>query len=161
MTNYKFRSMKLPKIIFAYGIAALISLIIGLFSNGNVEFTDLKHNTTYYFEDAFIFTAIACLFVVFALITWGITKAQFKLSPILSWMHFGLTILSLVVLFYLLHPQPSEPRRYYNYSVYSEFNKPEPFMQPNDWITVSLLLFLLIQFVFLTNMVRAFVVIRK
>ena len=108
-----------------------------------------------------IIIAIALLFVLFTLTTWGMNKISRNLSPILNWLHYGLTTICLVTIIALTNKLTSHPATHRDYNVLNQHEEYESSMAMNEWLALIFVIFILSQVLFLMNMIRAFIVKRK
>lgn len=149
----------MPKIVLTYGLTAFIFLVTSFFVNGSIDIA--MHDTYVVIAQAHIMITIALLFVLFTLITWGMNKISRSLSPILNWLHYGLTTICLVSIIALTNKLTSQPATHNNYSVLNEFEKYKSNIAMNEWLALILVIFILSQVLFLMNIIRAFIVKRK
>lgn len=149
----------MPKIVLTHGLTAVIILLTSLFISGSLDIA--LHDTYIVIAKSHIIIAIALLFVLFTLITWGINKISRRLSSALNWLHYGLTIISLVIIVVLTNKITSQPATYGDYSVFDEIEEYEAQMSINEWLAIIGVILILSQLLFLINIIRAFIVKRK
>jgi hypothetical protein len=100
------------------------------------------HDTYYVLEMSYAFRNVACFFLVLFTIY---TFLQQKLySPVLSWAHVSLTVLTATVCFFFLY-RASEAYQ-------PNFSNWESFQTNNHIIVITLLIFLLAQLLLLVNL---------
>lgn len=150
---------EMPRIELTYGLTALIILLTSFFISGTLDIS--MHNTYFVIAKVHITIAIALLFVLFTLISWGIYKIGRSLSSMLNWLHYGLTTICLIIIIALTHKLTSQPATYSDYSVFNEFEEYESNMAINEWLAIILVILILSQVLFLINIIRAFIVKRK
>lgn len=150
---------QMPRIAVTYGITALIILLTSLFVSGSLDIA--IHDTYFVIAKVHIIIAVALLFVLFTLTTWGINKISRRLSPTLNWLHYGLTTICVVIIIALTHKLTNQPATYSDYSALNEFEEYESSMAINEWLAITLVILILSQVLFLTNIIRAFIVKRE
>ena len=150
---------QIPKIVLTYAATALLILLTSLFTSGSLDIA--MHDTYFVVAKIHIIIALGLLFMFFALVTWGIYYQSRRLSTVLNWLHYGLTILSLVVIVVLTNNLTSQTTTYRDYSVYDEIENYESQMSMNEWLAIILVILILSQSLFLINIIRAFIVKRK
>lgn len=150
---------QMPRIVLTYGLTALIILLTSFFVSGSLDIA--MHYTYFVIAKVHITIAIALLFVLFTLTSWGIYKIGRRLSSMLNWLHNGLTTICLVIIIVLTHKLTSQPATYRDYSVLNEFEEYESSMATNEWLAIILVILILSQVLFLINIIRAFIVKRK
>lgn len=149
----------MPRIVLTYGLTALIILLTSLFISGSLDIA--LHDTYFVIAKVHIIIAIGLLFVLFTLTTWGIDKIGRRLSSMLNRLHYGLTIISLVIIIMLTNKLTSQPATYRDYSVFDEIEEYEAQMSINEWLAIIGVILILSQLLFLINVIRAFIVKRK
>lgn len=155
MTNI----IKTPKIVLCYGITAITSFIACFFISGSLDIS--MRDTYFVISNAHITLMIALLFTLFTLISWGYNKNHSPLSPILNWLHFGLTLFSFIVIAVLTNSTTSQSNPYEDYSVLDTASQNETQMTNDDWLAVFILILIIAQLMFATNIIRAFLIKRK
>lgn len=150
---------QMPKIVLTYGLTAFIFLLTSFFVNGRLDIA--MHDTYVAIAQAHIIIAIALLFVLFTLTTWGMNKISRSLSPLLNWLHYGLTTICLVTIIALNNKLTSHPATHRDYNVLNQHEEYESSMAMNEWLALIFVIFILSQVLFLMNMIRAFIVKRK
>ncbi len=150
---------EMPRIELTYRLTALIILLTSFFISGTLDIS--MHNTYFVIAKVHITIAIAILYVLFSLISWGIYKIGRSLSSMLNWLHYGLTTICLIIIIALTHKLTSQPATYSDYSVFNEFEEYESNMAINEWLAIILVILILSQVLFLINIIRAFIVKRK
>lgn len=150
---------QMPRIVLTYGITALIILLTSLFVKGSIDIA--LHDTYFVIAKVYIIIVIALLFVLFTLTTWGINKMSRRLSSALNWLHYGLTMLSLVTIVVLMNKVTSPPSTYRDYSVYDDIENYESQMSINEWLAIIGVVLIISQLLFLINIIRAFIIKRK
>lgn len=150
---------QMPKIVLTYGLTAVIILLTSLFIGGSLDIA--LHDTYFVIAKVHLIITIALLFVLFTLITWGINKISRRLSSVLNWLHYGLTIVSLVTIVVLTNKIAIQTATYKNYSVFDEIEEYEAQMSINEWLAIIGVILILSQLLFLINVIRAFIVKRK
>lgn len=146
----------MPRIVLTYGLTALIILLTSFFVSGSLDIA--MHDTYFVIAKNHIIIAIALLFMLFTLTTWGINKISRRLSPTLNWLHYGLTTICLVIVIALTHKLTSQPTTYRDYSALNEFKEYESSMTINEWLSIILVILILSQALFLINIISAFIV---
>ena len=149
----------IPKIVLTYGLTAVILLLTSFFVNGSLDIA--LHDTYFVISKSQIIIAIALLFVIFTLITWGINKMSRSLSSVLNWLHYGLTMISFVIIVVLINKITSQPITYRDYSAFYEIKEYEVQMSINEWLSIIGVILILSQLLFLINIIRSFIVKRK
>lgn len=150
---------QMPRIVLTYGLTAIMIFLTSLFVSGSLDIA--LHDTYFVISKVHIIIVIALLFVLFTLITWGINKISRKLSSALNWLHYGLTIISLVIIVVLMNKITSQPATYRDYSVLGEIEEYEAQMSINEWLAIIGVILILSQLLFLINIIRAFIVKKK
>lgn len=155
--NFKF--IEFPKIVFAYGLTAIIFLVFGIFSEGNY---DIAIDDTYIVIAKFqINILIAVLFGFFTIVSWTINAIYRRLSPILNWIHFGITASGIVFIKLMMYDLAAHSNSFKDYSVFEEFNEYESEISINIWISIIFILLIVIQLLFISNVIRSFLIKRK
>lgn len=129
---------KKANIVLAHGITSLFFLGISLFSPGSVDIA--VHDTYYVMSTTFVLIIIAALFALFTFILIGIYEMSRPLSPILNWVHFGLTLGPLVIIIL----------------VGFELVNTRAITSINEWLAILILVIVLSQLVFIANLIRSF-----
>lgn len=122
----------------AHGITSLVFIGIGLFIQGSIDIA--VHDTYYVVSNSIVMILIALLFALFALILFGIHKMAKQLSPILNWVHFGLTLGPLIIIVL----------------VGFELVDARAITSVNEWIAILILVLALSQLVFIANIIQSF-----
>ena len=149
----------MPRIVMMYGLTAIILFIAGFFISGSLDIS--MHDTYYVISNTLLSVMIALLFCVFALITWGVNKISRRLSPILNWLHYGITIAGFVIIAILSSRITTQIKTFKDYSVYNEIEEYESQMSINEWLVIIVLILILSQLLFLINVIRAFMIKKK
>lgn len=150
---------QIPRIVLTYGLTAVIILLTSLFTSGSLDIA--MHDTYFVISKIQIVIALGLLFIFFALVTWGIYFLLRRLSSVLNWLHYGITILSLAIVAVLTNYLASQNTTYREYSVYDEIENYEHQMSMNEWLTAIGVILVLSQSLFIINIIRAFIVKRK
>lgn len=150
---------QMPRIIVTHGMTALIILLTSLFTSGSLDIA--MHDTYFVVSNDQLIIATYLLFSLFALITWGINKMSRQLSSLLNWLHYSFTIICLVIIVVFTNKLTSQPATYRDYSVFDEIDKYESQMSMNEWFAIIGVILILNQFLFLINIIRAFIVKKK
>lgn len=146
--------IKKPRIVQIYAFTAIALIIGSFFIHGCL---DIAIEDTYYvIRSSHLVVLIAVLFMLFTLIIWGIEKIHRRLSSLLNWIHYGLTISSFLLIAITTGISVQQPSVHKDYSVLKEFEKTEPLMFMEDWFVVFILTFLSSQSIFFINVIRAF-----
>ena len=153
------KSTQMPKIVWAYGATALVLLLVSFFVCGTNDIT--LHDLYFVVTNAQIFSTIGLIFVLFTLVTWGIHKISRQLNQIINWLHYGLTILSLVIVAVFSNNSTSEHSSKQEYSVYDVHENLESQLSINEWLAIIGVILILSQLLFLINIIRAFIIKKK
>lgn len=153
------KSTQMPKIVWTYGATALVLLLVGFFIGDTNDIA--LHDSYFVVANAQIFSAIGLIFVLFTLVSWGIHKISRQLNQILNWLHYGLTILSLVMIAVLSNNSTSEHSSKQEYSVYDVHENLESQLSINEWLAIIGVILILSQLLFLINIIRAFIIKKK
>lgn len=136
--------------IVSYFIIAVTLLISSFFVSGALDIT--THDTYWVVASSHVFLFGAFLFFLFGVITLAIHRFKRRSSPWLIWIHLVLSILFPV--FISIVPSYSPSKTFTDYSVYDEVET-LPSFDWNSLIAILGVLFLIAQFLFVVNLVRA------
>lgn len=150
---------QIPTIVLLYGMTAIILLITSFFIDGSLDIS--MHDTYFIMSHTFLIIILAVLFAVFASISLGVDKLGRRLSPVLNWFHYGITIVCLAIIVVYIKGMTLQPDTYYDYSVLNEIEENESSMSMNEWLIIIVLVFILSQLLFLINVIRAFMIKKK
>lgn len=139
-----------------YGLTAIILFIASFFINGSLDIS--MHDTYYVISNTLLIVMMAFLFFVFALITWGVNKISRRLSPILNWLHYGITLSCFVIIGLFTMSMISQPNTFKDYSVFDEIEEYESSISINEWLSIVVVILILSQLLFFINVSRAFIV---
>jgi len=147
----------MPKITLTYGLTAGMFLMASLLASDALLDIGM-HDTYFVVSYTHILTGLGILFLLFTLVTWGISKLARRLSPVLNWLHYGLTMICLLIIVVLIYKLNSNNFINGDYSVYEVFDKYDSQTTMTDWIGKTGFIFILSQLLFIVNIIRAFVV---
>lgn len=150
---------RIPRIAATHGITALLLLATSLFTNGSVDIA--VHDTYFVISHNHVLILIALLYVVFGLITWGMHQLSRRLSPVLNWLHYLITSLSLLLIFVLITTATTQPSSYIDYSVLKENAASPSMIDLNVWVTLLGICFILGQLLLVANVIRGFFLKKK
>ena len=148
---------QMPKITLTYGLTAGMFLMASLLASDALLDIGM-HDTYFVVSYTHILTGLGILFLLFTLVTWGISKLARRLSPVLNWLHYGLTMICLLIIVVLIYKLNSNNFINGDYSVYEVFDKYDSQTTMTDWIGKTGFIFILSQLLFIVNIIRAFVV---
>lgn len=134
-----------------YGITALSLLIISFFTPGSFDIA--LHDRYVIISKSQITVILALLFAFFTLILWILERNLKQLSPILNWLHFGLTVCGILILEVIT--SHSIMQIFLVEFSTDEFNKQEIWI--NEWLSFLIVVVLFSQVLFIFNILRAFI----
>jgi hypothetical protein len=134
-----------------YGITALSLLIISFFTPGSFDIA--LHDRYVIISKSQITVILALLFAFFTLILWILERNLKQLSPILNWLHFGLTVCGILIL--EVFTSHSIMQFFLVEFSTDEFNKQEIWI--NEWLSFLIVVVLFSQVLFIFNILRAFI----
>ena len=137
---------QMPRIVLTYGFTALIIVLTSFFVRDSLDIA--LHDTYFVIAKVHITIAIALLFLIFTLTTWGIDKIGRRLSSMLNWLHYGLTTICLVIIIVLTQKLSIQPTTYRDYSVLNEFAEYESSIAINEWHAIILVILISSQLLF-------------
>jgi heme/copper-type cytochrome/quinol oxidase subunit 1 len=136
--------------IVSYFIIAVTLLISSFFVTGALDIA--THDTYWVIASSHVFLFGAFLFFLFGVITLALHRLKHRSSPWLVWIHLVLSIL--FPIFISVVPSYSPSKTFNNYSVYDEVET-VPSFDWNSLIVILGVLFVIAQFLFVVNLVRA------
>jgi FtsH-binding integral membrane protein len=134
-----------------YGITALSLLIISFFTPGSFDIA--LHDRYVIISKSQITVILALLFAFFTLILWILERNLKQLSPILNWLHFGLTVCGILILEVIT--SHSIMQIFIVEFSTDEINKQEIWI--NEWLSFLIVVVLFSQVLFIFNILRAFI----
>ena len=132
-----------------YGLTALICGSLALFIHSN-SLDIAIHDTYFVIAESHLWLGLTLLFILFFGISLTFELLRKSMNRILSAFHYLLTIGSLVSICLIL--QKSEPKRYYDYSVYDDFNQTATDYEWTTSMVLILSIFFAAQFIFILNL---------
>lgn len=78
------------------------------------------------------------------------------MSSMLNWLHYGLTVICLIIIALLIWNTTTQSSTFKDYSVLNEIEEYEYSTSINEWLTIAVLVLVLSQQLFVANIVRAF-----
>lgn len=144
MKNVKFEILYALFSILLFGAAFLL--------NGSLDIVD--HDTYYVISNNFLFTALALIFLFFAVINWLFRFLNKPLNQRLNLLHFALTSIAIIAVAFLFHfiVKDKTERIYQDYSVYGEFDSKTYSAFDFNYVLAIIFLFgLLVQLFFIIN----------
>ncbi len=134
-----------------YGITALSLLIISFFIPGSFDIA--LHDSYVIISKSQITVIFALLFAFFTLILWILERNLKQLSPILNWLHFGLTVGGILIMEVIT--SHSIMQIFLVEFSTDEINKQEIWI--NEWLSFLIVVVLFSQVLFIFNILRAFI----
>lgn len=142
--------------IVSYFVIAVKLLISSFFVTGALDIA--THDTYWVIASSHVFLFGAFLFCLFGVITLALDRSKRRSSPWLIWIHLILSILFPV--FISIVPNYSPAKTFTDYSVYDEVET-LPSFDWNSLIVILGILFVIAQFLFVVNLVRALLLKRE
>lgn len=140
---------------FLYLITGFCIILLGWMNSDKV--LDIAFHDTYFvFSYAFVGTIVGGAFLFCGMVHLLFHLKKKRLISALGWVHFLLTLLSLVAILFLFQKIGEAPSRYEDYSVYEEFKSNGLHaIKRNliEWTLVVFQLFVLTQLLFVVNVV--------
>ena len=147
----------MPKIVYTYGITAIGLFIMSFFVSGDLDIA--AHDSYLVISNAQVVSMLGMVFAMFGVVTWAITKIGRRLSPVLNWTHYGITLACLLIMTTTLRPS-TEPK-IYDYSALENLEEIDSSNIVNEWLAIVLLILILSQLLFVINVLRAFIIKKK
>ncbi len=133
-----------------YGFTALTCCSLALFDHS--DSLDIAIYDTYFVSaKSHIWLSLALLFILFTGISLTFELLRKPMNSILSVIHYLLTMGCLVSICFIL--QKSEPKRYYDYSVYDDFNQTTSDYGATNSLVLILYILFAAQFIFILNVI--------
>lgn len=132
-----------------YGFTALICGLSAFFIHSN-SLDIAIHDTYFVIAESHLWLGLTLLFILFFGISLTFELLRKSMNRILSAIHYLLTTGSLVSICLLL--QKPEPQRYYDYSVYADFNQTATDYEWTTSMVLILSIFFAAQFIFILNL---------
>ncbi len=149
----------MPKIILTHGLTAVLLFIASLFISDSLDIS--THDAYYTMSKSLLIVAMAMLFGIFAATVWGIEKIHRSLSPLLNWLHYGITITCILIIAFVSMSSTSQKSTFENYSALDQIGENQSQMSMNEWLAITVSILLLCQLLFIINVIRAFVIQKK
>jgi magnesium-transporting ATPase (P-type) len=151
--------IKMPKIILTHGLTAVLLFMASFFISDNLDIS--LHDAYYTMSKSLLIVVLAMLFGLFAATVWGIDKIHRSLSPLLNWLHYGITITCILITAYVSISSTSQTSTFENYSALDQIGENQSQMSMNEWLAITVSILLLCQLLFIINVIRAFVIQKK
>ena len=147
-----------PKIVLFHGITGAL-VFLACFSNGSLDI--VTHDSYYVISYSLIFFIYGILFLLFAVIILIIRRIGRRLSRILNWLHYSISLIGFVVMAVVAIVSGNPNRASKAYGDYSTLQESQEIIYSdfiNELFTLVVLAFIIAQLLFLMNIVRAFVI---
>jgi heme/copper-type cytochrome/quinol oxidase subunit 1 len=151
--------IKMPKIILTHGLTAVLLFVASFFISDNLDIS--LHDAYYTMSKSLLIVVLAMLFGLFAATVWGIEKIHRSLSPLLNWLHYGITITCILIIAFVSMSSTSQKSIFENYSALDQIGENQSQMSMNEWLAITVSILLLCQLLFIINVIRAFVIQKK
>ncbi len=138
------------KILYAF--ISILCFSAAFLLNGSLDIVD--HETYYVISNNFLFTALALIFLFFAIINWLFRFINKPLNQRLNLLHFALTTIAIITTAFLFHfiLNDKTERIYKDYSVYEEFDSKTYSEFDFNYVLAIIFLFgILVQLFFIIN----------
>lgn len=149
----------MPKIILTHGLTAVLLFVASFFISDNLDIS--LHDAYYTMSKSLLIVVLAMLFGLFAATVWGIEKIHRSLSPLLNWLHYGITITCILIIAFVSMSSTSQKSIFENYSALDQIGENQSQMSMNEWLAITVSILLLCQLLFIINVIRAFVIQKK
>lgn len=154
-------NMKKHFFAFIYLLIAFILTVVSIVENSTLDIA--VHDTYYVIHNSHWLLMLCVYFLILSLITFGLK--YFKKWQNRIWLH--LRIWSSLILFcgiiftFNQSTMDTNPKKYYDYSVYDDFKNSSTNVDYNELLAVLLILFLFVQSFFIISILVGFIQQRK
>lgn len=132
-----------------YGFTAFICGLLALFIHSN-SLDIAIHDTYFVIPESHLWLGLTLLFILFFGISLTFELLRKPMNRILSVIHYLITIGCLVSIYLIL--QKSAPKRYYDYSVYDDFDQTATDYEWTNSLVLILFILFAAQFIFILNL---------
>ena len=153
--------MKKYFFVFVY---FLIAIIVFIFARINQEALDISiHDTYLVIQYEHIWMLLSVYFFVLSAITFGLKFLKVSLSKVWLHLHSCFSLILFFASYFTLNSieKSSQPKRYYDYSVYEDFKNSSNVIDYNELLAVLLILFVFVQSFFIISILVGFIQQRK
>lgn len=154
-------NMKKYFFVFVY---FLIAIIIFIFASIDQETLDITiHDTFLVIQYEHIWMLVSVCFFVLSAITFGLRFLKISLSKVWLHLHIWISLILFSTINFVLNyiEKISQPKRYYDYSVYEDFKNSSNPIDFNEILTVLLILFVFVQSFFIISILVGYFQQRK
>jgi cytochrome c oxidase subunit I len=154
---------KMKKYFFAF-VYFLVAIIIFIFASTDKETLDIAvHDNYLVIQYDQIWKLLSVYFFVLSLITFVLKYFNKKQNKVWLHLHTWFSLILFFASYFTLNSieKSSQPKRYYDYSVYEDFNKSYNPVDYNEILTVLLVLFVFVQSFFIISILVGYFQQRK
>jgi cytochrome c oxidase subunit 1 len=153
----------MKKYFFAF-VYFLFAIILFIFASFDEKTLDISiHDTYFVIQYEHIWKLLSLYFLLLTVITFGLKFFKFSLSKIWLHLHIWISFIVFFVINFILNTieKNSQPKRYYDYSVYEDFKNSSNVIDYNELLAVLLILFVFVQSFFIISILVGFIQQRR
>jgi heme/copper-type cytochrome/quinol oxidase subunit 1 len=153
----------MKKYFFAF-VYFLLAIIVFIFARIDQETLDISiHDTYLVIQYEHIWMLLSVYFFVLSAITFGLKFLKVSLSKVWLHLHSWFSLILFFASYFTLNSieKSSQPKRYYDYSVYEDFKNSYNPIDFNEILTVLLILFVFVQSFFIISILVGYFQQRK
>lgn len=141
-------------LIFIYGITALCFVVSSFFVSGSLDIA--FHDTYLVIAHTQILLALALYFAILTLVYRIIFAAGKTMNSLVTWSHYGISMLSFLVMALMTKFAVKTTETYRDYSVLDDVLRHESEISVNEWLTVVVIVFTLSQITLILTFLLTF-----